>query len=253
MPTRDTAWPAGTPCWADYPADDAEAARSFYASVLDWSFTDADPEFGSYFTCRHNGLNAAGMMAKMDPSQPSAWVTYFATDDTAATVDAIKSAGGTIIAGPHPVGTLGHMVVALDPLGVAFGTWEAGDHTGFQIYNEPGSVVWNEGAMPDPKAAQAFYSAVFGFRFDAIEGADDYATFATGEAPLGGLGGHTPGSPSGWMVCFSVASTDDAVATVEAAGGKVHTRPHDTPFGRFAVVEDPWGGAFELMQELPQG
>jgi predicted enzyme related to lactoylglutathione lyase len=24
----------------------------------------------------------------------------------------------------------------------------------------------------------------------------------------------------------------------------------DTPFGRFAVVEDPWGAAFSVMQEL---
>jgi hypothetical protein len=188
-------------------------------------------------------------MPKMDASQPSAWVTYFATEDAAASVAAIEDAGGRTIAGPHPLGT---MVVAIDPQGVVFGAWQAGDHTGVQIYNEPGSLVWNEAAMSDPEASQRFYSQVFGFRFDPIEGAGGYATFAVGDAPLGGLGGQTPGSPQGWLVCFSVASTDQAAAAVEAGGGKVQTAPMDTPFGRFAAVEDPWGASFELMQALPE-
>jgi uncharacterized protein len=25
-------------------------------------------------------------------------------------------------------------------------------------------------------------------------------------------------------------------------------QPMDTPFGRFAIVEDPWGAPFEVMQ-----
>jgi hypothetical protein len=27
--------------------------------------------------------------------------------------------------------------------------------------------------------------------------------------------------------------------------------PMDTPFGRFAIVEDPWGAPFEVMQDPP--
>jgi uncharacterized protein len=248
MPTRDTAWPAGTPCWVDYNAADVEAAKTFYAAVLGWDYTQGQPEFGGYFTCLTKGLGAAGMMPQMEASQPSAWTTYFATDDSAATAAAIAAAGGTVVAGPHEVGTLGTMIVAVDGQGVLFGAWQAGDHTGVEIYNEPGSLVWNEAAMPDPQAAQAFYSSVFGLRFDGVDGMDDYATFTLGEAPLGGLGGHNPGTPQGWMVCFSVGSTDEAAAAVEAGGGKIHTPPQDTPYGRFAVVEDPWGAAFELMQ-----
>jgi uncharacterized protein len=250
MPTRDTAWPAGTPCWVDYSADEVDAAQRFYAGVLGWDFTEGRPEFGGYLICTRDERNAAGMMPKMDPSQPSGWMTYFATDDSAATVKAIEGSGGTIVAGPMPVATLGVMVVAIDPQGIAFGTWEAGEHTGVQIYNQPGSLVWNEAAHPDTAAAKTFYSTVFGFDFDAVEGMDDYATFTKGQGPLGGIGGHGPDSPAGWQVCFSVASADDAVAAVEAGGGKVHTPPQDTPFGRFAVVEDAWGARFELMQEL---
>jgi uncharacterized protein len=253
MPTRDTAWPAGTPCWIDYSATDIDAAKEFYASVMGWSFTDGNPDLGGYLTCLRNDLGAAGMMPTMDPAQPSAWMTYFSSADSAATAKSINSGGGTVIAGPHEVADLGVMMVALDPQGVPFGSWESRSHTGVQIYNEPGSLVWNEAAMPDPDAARAFYADVFGLTFEPIPGMDDYATFTLGDGPLGGLGGHSPGSPQGWLVCFSVASTDDAVAAVTAGGGKVHTAPSDTPYGRFAVVADAWGAPFELMQAPADG
>ena len=37
------------------------------------------------------------------------------------------------------------------------------------------------------------------------------------------------------------------MAAVEAKGGKVTVPAMDTPFGRFAIVEDPWGAPFEVM------
>jgi uncharacterized protein len=256
MPTRDSAWPAGTPCWVDYSATDVEAAQSLYAAILGWDYTPANEEFGGYRTCLRNDRGAAGMMPKMEADQPSAWVTYFATDDSEKTAELITTHGGTIIAGPHPVGTLGTMIIALDPQGAVFGTWQAADHTGVGIYNEPGALVWNEAAMPDPEAAKSFYGDVFGFSFEAIPEAEGYSTFSAGGGPLGGIGGHEPGSPQGWMTCFSVESTDAAADTVAKAGGTVHTPPQDTPYGRFAVLADPWGAVFEVMQpaeETPPG
>lgn len=249
MATRDTAWPAGTPCWVDYAADDTDAARDFYRAVVGFDdYTEGREEFGGYFLCLTNGRNAAGMMPKMDAGMPSAWITYFATDDADATAAKITEAAGTILAGPHDVGTLGRMIVALDSQGSPFGAWQAGEHIGADIYNEPGSLTWNEAAMPDPQAARTFYTQVFGFSYEEIPDAGGYTTFSTGGDPLGGLGGHTPGTPQGWRACFSVASADQACAAVEANGGKVLDPPHDSPYGRFAVVEDPWGAPFELIQ-----
>ena len=48
MPTRDTAWPAGTPCWVDYGAVDIEAAKTFYADLFGWTYTGGEPEYGGY-------------------------------------------------------------------------------------------------------------------------------------------------------------------------------------------------------------
>jgi predicted enzyme related to lactoylglutathione lyase len=34
MPTRDEAWPQGTPCWVDLGVDDVDAARTFYTQLF---------------------------------------------------------------------------------------------------------------------------------------------------------------------------------------------------------------------------
>jgi predicted enzyme related to lactoylglutathione lyase len=248
MPTRDTAWPNGTPCWIDYGAADLEAAKAFYTAVLGWTYSGGDPEYGGYLTCEVSERPAAGMGPQMDPSDPPRWTTYFAADDAAATAARITDSGGSVIVAPMDVGPMGRMVIALDPQGNPFGLWQSAEHTGVRIFNEPGSLVWNEAAVDDQQAARAFYGSVFGFHFDELEGGGGYATFATDDRPLGGLGGHQPGSPRGWTSCFSVSSTDAAVAAVERGGGKVTMAAQDTPFGRFAVVEDPWGAPFSVME-----
>ncbi len=249
MPTRNTPWPDGTPCWIDYGAGDVQAAKSFYGSLFGWDWTADSPEFGGYVNALKDGQQAAGLGPLMDPTDSPSWTTYFATGDAAAACDRIRRAGGTVVVEPMEIGPMGTMVIAADPQGNAFGLWQAGTHTGVQVYGEPGSLVWNDAAVDDPAAARDFYAAVFGFTYEEVPGTEGYTTFATADRPLGGLGGTSPGAPKGWATCFGVASTDDTVAAVEAAGGKVTMAPMDTEFGRFAVVTDPWGAAFTVMQE----
>jgi uncharacterized protein len=249
MPTRDTPWPDGTPCWVDYGAADIETTKRFYADLLGWAYTGGEPEFGGYLSATRNGEQAAGLGPQQDPSDPPRWTTYFAVSDAAATAATIREAGGTVLVEPMEVGPMGTMVIALDPQGNPFGLWQSGMHTGARIYNEPGAYTWNEASVDDPAAAKDFYSKVFGYTFEEMPGAPgSYSTFALGGNPLGGLGGAQPGMPKGWLTCFAVADTDEAVATVEGNGGRVIMAPMDTTFGRFAVLEDPWGAPFEVMQ-----
>ena len=88
MPTRSEPWPAGTPCWVDLGAPDVPASTAFYGAVLGWSFFDSGEEFGHYNICQVNGHAAAAIGPKQDPSQPTAWTVYLASDDADATAAA---------------------------------------------------------------------------------------------------------------------------------------------------------------------
>ena len=196
------------------------------------------------------------MGPQQDPNDPPRWTTYFAADDAAATAARIKEAGGTVVVEPMEVGPMGTMVIALDPQGNPFGLWQSGFNTGVQIHNEPGALAWNEAMVDDTAAAKQFYSAVFGFTFDQMDAemageGMDYATFSTGGEPAGRARRLGPEHAEGLADLLLGGSTDEAVAAVEAKGGKVTMPAMDTPFGRFAIVEDPWGAPFEVMGPAP--
>ena len=54
--------------------------------------------------------------------------------------------------------------------------------------------------------------------------------------------------PPRWMVYFAVQSVDLSVDYVRQLGGFVLVHPHDIPEGRFAMVADHQGAAFDLVE-----
>lgn len=47
---------------------------------------------------------------------------------------------------------------------------------------------------------------------------------------------------------WEVISADEAVASVQAPGGRVDVPATDVPYSRFTWVTDPWGVALSVMQ-----
>ncbi|WP_062995026.1 VOC family protein [Nocardia mikamii] len=254
MPTRDSAWPQGTPCWVDCSVDDPRAARDFYSGLLGWEILDSPPEAGGYLMAMLGGKPAAGIGPKMgEAPMPSVWTTYLAADDVDAVAEAIGAAGGTVFVPPFDVMDVGRMCVASDPTGGIFGVWQAKAHTGAGIYNEPGSYCWNELHTGDYATAQEFYRRVFGWTFDEIGDGENfvYSTFSPPGADVaGGVmdAGNAPGdNPPYWLTWFQVAGTDEKLSRATELGATVLMGPDDTPFGRSAVVQAPQGEIFGLI------
>jgi predicted enzyme related to lactoylglutathione lyase len=252
MPTRDTPWPAGTPCWVDLATPDLPKAVEFYSAVLGWTLQDKGEEFGHYHIAEVDGRAAAGVGPVMAEGQPSFWTVYLATDDADGTAKLIGEHGGGLLFEPIDVPGQGRMAVATDPTGAAFGIWQADGMNGIGVYNEPGGLYWEDARLTDPEAGKRFYADVFGFTYQPVPGApDDYSTFHAGGDPLGGMGGMMglpEGTPPHWVAYFAVADTDAAVTAVEQAGGSVLAPAFDTPYGRMAAVADPFGASFMVMQ-----
>ncbi len=257
MSTRDTPWPAGTPCWVDVSVPDVAAGTAFYRAVLGWDFVDSGEEYGHYNIAQVGGRAAAGLGPVVAEGAPAAWTLYFASDDADATAKLVTEHGGSVLFEPTDIAGNGRMCVAVDPTGAVFGVWQSLGMIGAGVVNEPGGLVWEDGRLTDPEAGKRFYSDVFGFTYESFEGApEQYWTFHHGGDPLGGIGGMMgapEGVPSHWLPYFAVADADAALAAARDAGGSVTAGPDDSPYGRIAVLTDPFGATFAVMGVATSG
>lgn len=246
----------GVPCWVDVSLPDLAAGQRFYGELFGWTFQDQGEEFGHYTMAQRDGKNAAALMGKMDPSMPTAWSVYIASDDAAKTAAKITESGGQLAFGPDAIGDTGVMVGAIDPGGSFFGVWQGGGHPGFGVVNEPGAFCWTENHTVDADAVDAFYEAVFGYDARQIgDGAGfDYKVWTLPGDPEAQVGGRMrrgedlPADvPSAFQIYFVVADCDGAADTVRRLGGQVVMEPQDSPFGRMAIVADDQGAHFAVI------
>jgi predicted enzyme related to lactoylglutathione lyase len=246
----------GTPCWVDVTSAELDRSVAFYRDLFGWEAeADSRPEAGGYtmFTLRGRHVAAASPPPPGQESVPSHWTTYLASDDVDATAATVQEAGGTLLMEPFDVFEAGRMTVAQDPTGAVFGVWQAGEHIGAQLANEPGTLNWNECRTTDPEAAGAFYERVFGHEIDvqSIGEGQEYRVVKVGGRGVAGiaeLGPRLQGMPPHWSTVFTVADTDESVARAEELGGERLAEPVDIPeVGRFAVVRDPVGAAFGVL------
>lgn len=114
----------------------------------------------------------------------------------------------------------------------------------------PGVPCWIDTSQPDPEAAVAFYSGLFGWEFaDVMPPGSESKHYtarirgldvaAVRSAPAGGPPMAT------WNTYVWVQSADQSAAKVLEAGGTTLTEPFDVmDAGRMAVFADPEGAAF---------
>jgi predicted enzyme related to lactoylglutathione lyase len=113
--------------------------------------------------------------------------------------------------------------------------------------------VWSEALSEDYPTSRAFYTAVFGYRWEEIGGEDtQYAALYAADKPVAGTGHLHPDFPTGtpphWLPYFATHSTDGTVRQVTEKGGELIGTPLETDFGRVAVLADPEGARFAVIQ-----
>jgi uncharacterized protein len=253
MTTYSKAKPAGRPTWVDLNAPDAEAARKFYQALFGWEYEIGGPEYRGYATARLNQRRVAGIAGPMPgaPGAPPAWSIYFASDNAEADAARAAKLGARVLFPAMAVGTMGSMAVSADPAGAPFGFWQAGQHYGSEVSDEPGSTTWYELYAPDAKKARDFYMALLHATAEVMPGDMEYYTLKHGEEQLAGIMNIDPSwgnFPPKWMTYFAVANADATAALVSKLGGKVFGNVEDSPYGRLAAVADPFGAQLKIVQ-----
>jgi uncharacterized protein len=207
------------------------------------------------------------------------WNTYIWVESAEETAAKVLDAGGRVVTGPFDVMDAGRMAVFTDPEGAAFCVWQAKEHKGAQIVNEPGSLNFNGLNTRDAGSAKSFYGSVFGWQPLGLGGGAEmwrlpgYGSFLEQSDPglreriiqsgapkgfedvvatLNPIAEDQPDTPAHWGVTFAV---DDADATAEKAaelGGQVVVSPFDAPWVRMTVITDPQGATFVASKFVPE-
>src|SRR5690348_10409056 len=119
---------------------------------------------GRYLIARLRGGDVAAVSSPPEGAPAQAvWNTYIWVEDADEAAATARNAGGSVLSEPFDVADAGRMAVLADPEGAVFCVWQAGEHKGARIVNEPGALNFNGLATRDPAAAERFYAAMFGW------------------------------------------------------------------------------------------
>jgi uncharacterized protein len=114
--------------------------------------------------------------------------------------------------------------------------------------------IWHDLMTPDVEAAKKFYGEVVGWTF--AEQMPDYTVTLANGSGMGGIMAipeNLKGMPPFWAGYIYVTDVDAACAKIKKLGGKIHREPWEVPdVGHIAVVGDPTGANFNIMQPFPQ-
>ncbi len=281
MRKRD-GYPPGVPCWIDTSQPDPQAAVVFYGGLLGWDFEDVMPPEspGRYFIARLDGGDVAAVGSLPESAPPAAsWNTYIWVQSADETSSRVLDAGGRVLTDPFDVMQAGRMALCADPEGARFCIWQAKQHRGAQIVNEPGSLNFNTLNSRDFAGASSFYGTVFGWETLDLRGGERLWR-------LPGYGDHLQqrdpglreriaqsGGPKGfedvvaalspiadeqldvspdWSVTIAVDDADATAARAAQLGGEIVVPPFDAPWVRMTVITDPQGASFIASKFVPE-
>lgn len=115
--------------------------------------------------------------------------------------------------------------------------------------------IWHELMTIDTAAGAEFYSKLLGLKAEAwADPAMNYTMFSSASGGMGGVAelpaeARAMGAPPHWMGVVGVASAANTIARAAELGGTLVAGPMPVPgVGIYAVLADPTGAAFSIMQ-----
>jgi predicted enzyme related to lactoylglutathione lyase len=244
--------------WADVAVPDTDGGAAFYTALFGWEAVDGgggDEMPYTMFSSDGKLVAGMGLLTEEDAEsgQPPIWASYVIVDDVDATYAKAVALGATPVMPVMDIMDAGRMFFIVDPVGAMVGFWESGTHDGAQSFNVPGAMTWNDLATRDVDAAKDFYTALLGWEAQDLDmGGTAYTMFSNAGRSNGGVwdmtGSRPDGTPSHWMTWFLVDDTAAAAARVTELGGAVLREPNEDGGLISAVVSDPYGATFGVVQ-----
>ncbi|MDH5373937.1 MAG: VOC family protein [Acidimicrobiia bacterium] len=242
--------------WVDLSTPDVAASVAFYGELLGWDFSTSTTPMGEYTIAKVGEREVAGMM-EQDPASadgPPVWTLFFYVEDMGATLLKVKAAGGTVLEAPFDIPDGPRICVVTDPTGAMLALLAGGVRPeGEYLFASPGAVCWFELSTDGIAAAELFYTSVFGWTGSTLDvGTKGYTMFTIGGEDVAGMKPLPDDAAAAnvpyWITYFVVADCAAAERSAVELGGAVLRRAVEIPEGRYAILADPHGAAFAVME-----
>lgn len=238
---------------------DLAASEDFYGHLFGWTFRDIQAPGIKYAEATLDGRPVAGLVQRRVPAgqhrQP-AWLSFFSVRDVDAAKKVALQNGAKVLFDPHSLPERGREAVFADPQGAVFAVLASTSGDPPDLLAEPGEWIWSSLLTSDADTDAAFYQKLFSYEvFDApadggarhlMLASDGYSRASANTLPA--LPPPDRAHPH-WLNFIRVDDVPKATANIIALGGTVLVEPRvDRHGGQIAVVADPLGAAFGLLE-----
>jgi predicted enzyme related to lactoylglutathione lyase len=247
----------GKVIWAELITPKIREAEQFYAGLFGWTFKEQSSSNGHYALALLNGEPVAGLihhpLQEGEKRQPY-WLTFIAVQDVDAAERTAVGGGGKILVAPRTYPARGRQAVLTDPQGAPFALIASFSGDPPDYLAENGAWIWSSLLTRDPEAGIAFYQNVFGYDVFDLQSDDglQHAVLSTdnlARASVNALPVDAMHRQPHWLNFIRVADATDTATKAVALGGSVLVPPRvDRHGGKFAVIADPAGAPFGVME-----
>jgi len=236
-------------CWHGIISTDVGAVKDFYPKALGWTVQEMQmgDETATMFVV--DGIPRAHLRGP-NMGEPSAWNNYLRVEDVDATTALAVENGGRQLVEPTDIPP-GRFSVIASPTGAVFSLFHEADPNAENAPSGPGSIHWVELHSTAIETDLQWLKSTFGYTTGEMPMPNGtYYLLNDGDAPCGGaMQTMNPQAPSHWLAWVEVENIGDSCGLVTESGGVVHMAGMEVEgVGKMAVVADPSGGAFGIIQ-----
>jgi predicted enzyme related to lactoylglutathione lyase len=247
-----TEYAPGAFCWTGLASTDLPKACDFYSKLFGWELRDESTETITAYAALVDGRWATALTSPAAGVTESCWNMYVRVDDADVTVARVRELGGEAAVVPAPVSLHARTATVVDPQGVSLRLLEPASFRGAEVLNQVAALSWFELLSPDRSAAGAYYSDLFGWTTEPVEGGPiDHEVIMNGPEQYNGQI-----SPlldevetSRWIPYFGTGDIVGSHARALELGASSLLAPLEVTEGQItAIVRDPQGAVFGLCQ-----
>lgn len=216
------------------------ALRNFLSELYGWDWVVGDERLARYAVATLEGAPVMGLtVAPDDVTHP---VTFFATNDTQASVERARALGGLVVRGPDHVVDLGWSTILTDPTGARHGLWEPESFSGFGRAYEANAPGWFDHVSTNGDRAARYYCGLSGHAIIEPEPRmrilhHDGVWFASITQP------QVVEEQPRWNPVYVVDELDRTRRVVRHHGGQVLVEEMPVPGSAISVFRDPVVGS----------